>query len=417
MYAFINAQQQIQKAGETLGLSREVLKKFQRLDRIIKKKIIVKLDNGKKEQFIAYRCQHSNLLGPYKGGIRFHPNVDEDEVKALATWMTIKTAVAGIPYGGAKGGVSIDPQKYSNQELKKVSQAYVEKMASFIGPWQDIPAPDVNTNGQIMAWMTAAYRKYLQKNNLAGLQNAQACFTGKPIILGGSQGREEATGLGGFYILEELMNKLKRKTRDITIAIQGFGNVGSWFAKFAYDAGYKVVAVSNSRGAIFAKKGLNIKKIFAQSQKDNKFHIDKNVQQISNEELLELKVDVLIPAALEGVLTKNNIKKVKADIILEMANGPVTVEAEELFLTKKNRMIIPDVLANSGGVITSYFEWVQNLSANYWIKEEVFEKLHQKMRIAFNDVWEEMITRKTSFRIAAYILALKRLIEAYLLEK
>jgi glutamate dehydrogenase len=383
---------------------------------------------GKK--YPAFRSQHNNARGPYKGGIRFHPNVSEAEVKALSMWMTWKCAAVGIPYGGAKGGICLDPRRLSSQELEELSRAYARFIAPVIGEKKDVPAPDMNTDGQIMAWMLDEYEKGL------GYQ-APGTFTGKPIPLGGSLGREEATGMGGVYVLNSLVNRLKLKIKDTTVAVQGFGNVGYWFAKLAEEAGFKVVAVSDSRGGITtlatsdplasSRQGkrqaisLNIDKVMEYKKKSGGVSGYPGTRDISNDELLTLPVDVLVPAALEQVITKKNADKIKARVIIEMANGPVTTEADSI-LAKRGIVSVPDTLSNAGGVTVSYFEWVQNLYGYYWKKEEVFVRLKETMDKAFSDIWEQWFTMtgrellkrpfKTGLRMAAYAIAVKRVVEA-----
>src|SRR3989304_7090570 len=397
--AFANAKKQIDNVASILEGDYKDKKKFlkaiellKKPQRVIKKSLSIKLDNGKTKKFTSFRSQHNNARGPFKGGIRFHQNVSEDEVKALSTWMSIKCSVVGIPYGGGKGGIIFDPKTLSETELQKLCIAYSEAISSYIGPWKDVPAPDVNTGGREMAWMLEAYEKEI------GYQ-APATFTGKPLELGGSQGGEEATGLGGFYILKDYLKTLrvgnhkgletkKLKNKKTSIAVQGFGNVGFWFSKFASDAGYKIVAVSDSSAGVYNPAGLNIDDLndykksggsFNQFKSKSKFKI------ITNEDLLKLKVDFLVPAALENAITESAAKEIKAKTILEMANGPTTPEAE-VILVKKKIDILPDVLCNAGGVTVSYFEWVQNLSGYNWLKDEVNEELKKIMDKSFSEI-------------------------------
>jgi len=388
--AFTGAKKQLDKIKPFLGNSVDLLKKPQKF---FARKITVRLDNGKKKTFQAFRCQYNNARGPFKGGVRFHPRVSEDEMKALAFWMAVKCAVVGIPFGGSKGGVAVDPSSLSQGELRRLSFAYANFIAPIIGPWQDVPAPDVNTDGVIMAWMLEAYEKKIG-------QQAPATFTGKPVELGGSQGRIGATGFGGVVILKEYLKKINAKKANAKLAVQGFGNVGYWFAKFADEAGFKVVAVSNSKGGIYNPKGLKIDKL-TDSFKPN----------ITNAELLALPVDVLVPAALENAITNTNAKKINAKCILEMANGPTTPEADEI-LAKKGIDVIPDVLANAGGVTVSYFEWVQNLQSYFWSQEKVFAEEKKILEKAFADIAAEAKARRVSFRQAAFILAVGRILEA-----
>lgn len=389
-------------------------------DRVLKAKLKINMDDGSSQEFTAFRSQHNNACGPYKGGIRFHPSVSESEVKALSTWMTWKCAVTGIPYGGAKGGIIVDPRQLSVHELERLSRAYSAFLADYIGSWIDVPAPDMNTNGQIMAWMVDEYQQL--KNKSGQLQaNPLATFTGKPLALGGSAGRDEATGLGGVMILEKLFeqllaNKKFKKRREVSIAIQGFGNVGYWFAKLAADRGYQVVALSDSKGAIYQSSGLDPEAALIYKQNKGSLAGFDHSQTITNEELLLLDVDILVPAAMENVIHAGNAAKVQANYVIEMANGPVTPEGDEI-LFKKNVLLIPDILANAGGVTVSYFEWVQNLQGYYWSKEEVLAKLQPLMEAAFARMWSklEFNGQKISGRHATYLSAVKRVVDAMLL--
>lgn len=381
-------------------------------DRVIEGKLRIKLDNGKIQTFMAYRAQHNNAVGPYKGGIRFHENVTKEEVMALSTWMTWKCSVTGIPYGGAKGGVIVDPKKLSAGELERLSRAYALFIAPHIGPWTDIPAPDVNTDGKIMAWMVDEYEQVAKKRYKTLVENPLATFTGKPLLLGGSKGRTQATGLGGFYVFQNIVGKLKL-SKSATIAVQGFGNVGYWFAYYANRAGYKVVALSDSKGGIYNESGLDPQKVLAHKEAGGTVGSYKG-KQISNADLLELQVDVLVPAALENVLTKENASRVKAKLVLEMANGPTTPEADEI-LAKKGIDVIPDVLANAGGVTVSYFEWVQNLHGFYWEEELVLERLKNLMEEATERMWQLKNDMKVTARVATYMSAVKKVVDTMLL--
>lgn len=370
-------------------------------------------------RYPAFRSQHNDARGPYKGGIRFHPQVSEDEVKALSMWMSWKTAVVDIPYGGAKGGVAVDPKGLGVGELEELSRSYVRFVHKYIGEKVDVPAPDVNTNSTIMAWMLDEYEK------LSG-HHAPGTFTGKPIVLGGSQGREEATGLGGFIVLEKLAEKLGLRKQETTIAIQGFGNVGYWFAYFANRAGYKIVAVSDSKGGIYVPEGIDPESTLKCKQEKGKLAQCYCVggvcdagggEEISQEELLALEVDVLVPAALEGVINRDNVQSVRAKTILEMANGPVTHEAGKA-LTERDVLVVPDILANAGGVSVSYFEWMQNLTFDRWTREVVNDRLKSLMERAFESVWRVYTDDKYrggdgwNMRMAAYTLAVGRVVEA-----
>jgi glutamate dehydrogenase/leucine dehydrogenase len=394
---------------------------------VISKEITFNKDDGTPLTVLAYRSQHSNARGPFKGGIRYHQEVSESEVKALSTWMTWKCAVVDIPYGGGKGGIVVDPKTLSQTELERMTRAYVQAIGAHIGSWQDIPAPDVNTNGQTMAWAVDEFQNYLQKSGVIQA-NPLATFTGKPLALGGSKGRDEATGLGGVFVwstLHQLLNEQKMFNQDlsnqeISIAIQGFGNVGYWFAYHAHKKGYKVVAVSDSKGAIYSDAGLDPEEILSfknqtGSLKKAKDLAGKQVRELTNQELLELRVEVLVPSALGDVITQANAHRIQSKIVLEMANGPVTPQGEEI-LTKNGVIVIPDILANSGGVATSYFEWVQNLAGYYWTHEEVILKLEKLINRAVTGVWQTWQELKSqqqaTMRQAGYAVALKRVFEA-----
>lgn len=402
----------------------QAIEKLKTPDKVLEGEIEITMDDGKKQKFTAFRSQHDNARGPYKGGIRFHPNVTKEEVMALSTWMTWKCSVTGIPYGGGKGGIIVDPKKLSSKELEKLSRAYAKFIANDVGPWKDIPAPDVNTNGQIMAWMIDEYEKIYSQKPEGKSENLLATFTGKPLELGGSQGREEATGLGGVFVLEQLAKKLKvKRNQDLTIAIQGFGNVGYFFALHADRLGFKVVAVSDSRGGVYVKEGLDPIKTLECKQKNGSISecmcsdgkCDHSFgKPISNEELLELDVDVLVPAALENVITDKNAKNIKAKAIIEMANGPITPEADQI-LSKQAVLLIPDVLANAGGVTVSYFEWAQNLQGYYWTRDEVIAKLQPLMISAFQQMWQAKEKYGIDGRTATYVGAVKRVIDAMML--
>jgi len=402
------------------------VKKLETPQEVHAKQIKFKNDEGKYITVQTYRSQHNNACGPYKGGIRYHKDVDESEVKALSTWMTWKCAVVGIPYGGAKGGISVDPHLLSTAELERMTRAYIKSIAPYIGPWQDIPAPDVNTTGQIMAWAVDEYGSYLRKQGPVQV-NPLAAFTGKPLEVGGSAGRDEATGLGGVQVMDQFRKLRGEKhgpKNKVSVAIQGFGNVGYWFAVHAARVGYKVVAVSDSRTAIFDAKGLDPEAMAAHKKSTGSFKgalglSGKPVTLMTNDELLALEVDVLVPAALGDVITEDNAAQVRAAQIIEMANGPLTPGAEKI-LHERGIAIVPDVLANSGGVATSYFEWVQNLAGYYWTHEEVISKLRILLEKAVNAVWEEYAilesenkkTLKPTFRMAAYSVALRKVFTA-----
>jgi len=401
---FTNAQIQLKSVAKHIEIDKKTLRKLMNPDRVGKKTLSIKMDNGKKKSFKAFRSEHNDAVGPYKGGIRYHQGVTESEVKALSTWMTWKCSVVGIPYGGGKGGIIVDPKKMSEGELERLSRAYMKAFYKLFGAWKDVPAPDVNTNGQIMAWMLDEYEK------LAGHQEP-GVITGKPLELGGSQGRAEATGLGAFYVLEEVAKVRKMNKRKTSVVVQGFGNAGYWFSYFANKAGYKIVALSDSQGGVYKPTGFHPEGVMKYKQKTGTVVGYKGSKKVSNDELLELKADVLVPAALENVITKSNVENIKAKYILEIANGPVTPEADEV-LHKKGIPSLPDVLVNAGGVTVSYFEWVQNNMGYYWEKPEVFKKLKVIMDKAFAEVWKIYISKKINPRMAAYAVAVKRVAEA-----
>lgn len=385
-------------------------------DRIVEVSLPLQLDNGEVKVFHGYRVQHNNIRGPYKGGLRYHQQVDISEVKALAFWMTMKNAVIDVPFGGGKGGITIDPKTLSEKELENLTRLFTRKIADVIGPNKDVPAPDVNTNGKIMSWIVDEYSKIVGKKTLA-------VVTGKPIEDGGSEGRTEATGLGGTYTLLAIFKKLGVSPKGKTVAIQGFGNVGRYVAYFLQKEGFKIVALSDSKSGIFipdgiksidevqrckGKNGLLSSCYCVGSVCDLENKEKLGGKDISSEELLKLKVDVLVPAALESVITSENAPKIQSKYILEMANGPTTEEGDAI-LKERNITVIPDILANSGGVATSYFEWYQNIHNEKWTKEDVFMKLKDKMEKAVDCVFATHEKHKVTFREAAYIVALERL--------
>ena len=395
---------QINKSAKIINLKEEDAETLKTPKKILKISIPVRMDNGTLRVFEGYRVQHNNILGPHKGGLRYFPKVNLDEVSALSFWMTFKCAVADLPYGGGKGGITVNPKELSDGELERLTRGYVRGIADSIGPKKDIPAPDVYTNGQIMAWIMDEFSR------IKG-QNEPAVVTGKPIEIGGSLGRDKATAMGGFFVLEKIIKNLKIKKNEINIAVQGFGNAGANFAEIADSNKYKIVAVSDSKGGIYNKNGLDIKKVAMHKKETDSVTDFEDSKNITNEKLLELKVSILVPSALEGVITASNAGRIKADIILELANGPVSQEAGEK-LYKKNKLIIPDILANSGGVIVSYFEWVQNLQNYYWKLDEVNEKLKEKIESATDKVWKYKTDYDIDMRTAAYIVGLERLVSA-----
>ncbi len=404
MQPFASALAQFQAAAAVMKLDARVLDILSQPQRLIELSIPVRLDDGSTKVYTGYRVQHNNARGPYKGGIRFHPDTNIDEVKALAFWMTMKTAVVGIPYGGGKGGVTVNPRDLSKTELERLARGWVQAMYPNLGPTVDVPAPDVYTTPEIMAWMTDEYSR------LAG-QPTPAAFTGKPIDQGGSAGRETSTSQGGVYIIQELLTKLNRVPRGTTVAIQGFGNVGAFAAKILQADGFKVVAVSDSSGGIYQPDGLDIAAILAHKQSTGSVTGLDGTASIHNDELLKLEVDLLIPSALEHVLTKTNAPDVKAAAVIELANGPTTPEADTI-LHERGIHVVPDILANAGGVTGSYFEWEQNMKNQRWTEQQVWEKLKPIMTTAFDETWQAAQRHQVSLRTGAYIVALQRLAEA-----
>ncbi len=428
---FENALSQLGKAIKHLNLTKFQVTRLSNPEKIITVNFPVKLDNGEEKIFHGFRVQFNSARGPYKGGIRYHPQVDMEEVKALAFWMAIKCAVCDIPMGGGKGGVEVNPKELSEGELERLSRNYVRAIAADIGPYVDVPAPDVNTTPKIMKWMVEEYINIKKqesriKNNKKEIDKLKATFTGKPVDFGGSLGRTEATGRGGSYVLQALLKQLKLKGRygkELTVAVQGFGNVGYYVAKFLHDAGMRIVALSDSKGAILVKDikkdGFNPELVLKCKKEKGELSgcycvgsvCDlRNGKTISNKELLELPVDVLVPAALENQITVKNAEKIKAKVILEMANGPTSPEADEI-LHKKGISVVPDVLANSGGVTVSYFEWKQNLEGESWSEDKVNLMLKNKMEKAFLVVWDEAKKQKIDMRTAAFIVAVRKILE------
>ncbi len=393
------AQDLIRKTGKKLNLSQEEIDFLIQPDRVIEVKIPVKMDNGVIKSFIGFRSQHSNVLGPYKGGIRFHPTVSREEVIALSILMTLKCAANNLPLGGGKGGVIVNSEELSEGELEKLSRGYTKAIAPFIGEEIDIPAPDVNTDSKIMLWMLDEYEKTIGRKS-------PATFTGKPVEAGGSLGRTEATGRGGVIVMENLLKNLNKDYK--TIAVQGFGNVGYYFSKIAFEKNYKIVAISDSKGGIYNENGLNPEEVMKIKKETNKVTDFKKGKIISNEKLLELKVDILVPAALENVISQKNANRIKAKVIIEMANSPVTEETYPI-LEKREIKIVPDILANAGGVIVSYFEWLQNKKNEKWSEEKVNQKLEEKLKESFKEIFEVSSDFKTNLKEAAFISALLKI--------
>lgn len=417
------AQQQVTRAAKKISLDPLLLTTLLEPERAITVSLPFRKDNGEVAATTGYRIQHNSILGPYKGGIRYHHEVSMDEIKAFSILMTMKNALMNLPLGGGKGGIVIDPRTLSEKELEQLTRLFTRRLGTAIGPTIDIPAPDVNTNPKIMSWIADEYGK----NAHLKTQTARAVVTGKPIPEGGSEGRNEATGLGGSYVLLRMLKKLKKNPKNMTVAIQGFGNVGRFAARFLQEAGCKIVALSDSKGGIYIPDGIED---IAQLERckeekgylagcycvgsvcDIRYKEKLRGQDITPEKLLELPVDILIPAALENVIHKQNAKKIKASIILEMANSPTTLEADEI-LTKRGVTLIPDFLANAGGVTVSYYEWYQNMHNEKWTKDEVFAKLEKQMNKATDEVVEQAKKQTTTLREGAYIVALKRIEEKF----
>jgi glutamate dehydrogenase/glutamate dehydrogenase (NAD(P)+) len=400
----INCYNQVDKVAKVLKLGQAELDILTIPKRILTFSFPVKLDSGEIRYFTGYRVQFNDARGPTKGGIRFHPEVNLEEIKTLAFLMTLKCAVVNLPYGGAKGGVMIEPKRFSEAELEKVSRGYIRETYNFIGPRIDIPAPDVNTDSRIMAWMLDEYEK------LEGKHTPDA-ITGKPISLLGSKARDYSTSMGGAYVLQEMIESFGMKPRKTTVAVQGFGNVGMNIARILYEWGYKVIAVSDSRGGIFSPQGLKIKDVISHKEKTGKLAKFKGAKEISNEALLELRTDVLVPAALEDQITKKNADRIKAKLILEMANRPITPEADEILLDK-NIFVMPDILANAGGVVVSYFEWVQNSQNFYWSEQLVLDRLKTYMANAVKELSKVCTDFRCDMRGSLYINAIRKIMEA-----
>jgi glutamate dehydrogenase (NAD(P)+) len=394
-------------AAEKLGYTLNDYNILRYSERELKVSIPVEMDDGTIKVFSGYRIQHNSSRGPCKGGIRFHPDVDLNEVKALAAWMTWKCAVVNIPYGGAKGGISVDPSQLSTRELSRLTRRYTAAILPIIGPERDIPAPDVNTDARVMGWIMDTYSMF-KGYAVPGV------VTGKPIEIGGSLGRKEATGRGVAIITDEMASKACIPMKKARIAVQGLGNVGRTAAMLFNEKGYNVVAVSDISGGIYSEKGLNIKEIDKYVQANNTLqgYLEKGSCAITNEELLTVDVDVLVPAALENQITKEIAPYVKAKIVVEGANGPTTFEADEI-LNQRGVMIVPDILANAGGVVVSYFEWVQNLQSIFWDITEVNSMLEKIMIKSFDEVYGLAKEKNVTLRIAAYMVALDRVIKAY----
>lgn len=398
----------IDRAAALLGLEEKDYIQLKYPERELKVSVPVRMDDGSIQVFEGYRVQHSGIRGPYKGGIRYHQKVDMDEVKALAAAMTFKCAVVDIPYGGGKGGVTVDATKLSKGELERLTRKYTALLYPIVGPHVDIPAPDVNTNEEVMAWFMDTY-------SLVNGQLTLGVVTGKPVPLGGSLGRREATGRGILLVAREIAKKMGLSLQGATVAVQGAGSVGGTAALLLHREGCKVVAISDVSGAIYSEKGLDMEAIitFLRAERGRllKDYTAPDVARISNEQLLQLEVDILIPAALENAIHERNAPHVQAKFILEGANGPTTSAADAV-LEEKGVTVVPDILTNAGGVVVSYFEWLQNLQAEKWDEDEINRKLEHIMVRSFHDVWNMAEKAETSLRMGAYMLALDRLVTA-----
>lgn len=398
-----STQRVVQSALQKLGYPEEVYELLKEPVRLMTVRIPVRMDDGSTKIFTGYRAQHNDAVGPTKGGVRFHPEVSENEVKALSIWMSLKAGIVDLPYGGGKGGIICDPREMSFRELEGVSRGYVRAISQIVGPTKDIPAPDVMTNSQIMAWMMDEYSRMDEFNN-------PGFITGKPIVLGGSHGRETATAKGVTICLKEAAKQRGISIEGARVVIQGFGNAGSYLAKFMHEAGAKVIGISDAYGALHDPDGLDIDYLL---DRRDSFGTVTNLfkSTISNQELLELDCDILVPAAVENQITKDNAHNIKAQIVIEAANGPTTFEATQI-LTERGILIVPDVLASAGGVTVSYFEWVQNNQGFYWTEQEVEERLEKVMLRGFQNVYQTAQTRRVDMRLAAYMVGVRKMAEA-----
>ncbi|WP_170007501.1 Glu/Leu/Phe/Val family dehydrogenase [Bacillus fonticola] len=393
----------IHHALDKLGYPQDVYELLKEPIRMLTVKIPVKMDDGTTKVFTGYRAQHNDAVGPTKGGIRFHPDVTEREVKALSIWMSLKCGIVDLPYGGGKGGIVCDPREMSFRELERLSRGYVRAISQIVGPTKDIPAPDVFTNSQIMAWMMDEYSR-IDEFNSPGF------ITGKPLVLGGSHGRESATAKGVTICIHEAAKKKGISLEGARVVVQGFGNAGSFLSKFMHNAGAKVVGISDAYGGLYDPDGLDIDYLL--DRRDSFGTVTKLFKNtISNKELLELDCDILVPAAIENQITEENASNIRASIVVEAANGPTTLEATRI-LTERGILLVPDVLASSGGVTVSYFEWVQNNQGYYWTEEEVEEKLEKVIVKGFNSVYETAQNRRVDMRLAAYMVGVRKMAEA-----
>lgn len=400
---FTSTQEIVHEALTKMGYDETVYELMKEPLRLLTVRMPVRMDDGSTRVFTGYRAQHNDSVGPTKGGVRFHPDVDEEEVKALSMWMTLKCGIVDLPYGGGKGGIICDPRTMSMRELENLSRAYVRAISQIVGPTKDIPAPDVYTNSQIMAWMMDEYSR-IDEFNSPGF------ITGKPIVLGGSQGREKATAQGVTICIDQAAKKRGIDIKGARVVVQGFGNAGSFLAKFMHDAGAKVIAISDAHGAIHDPNGLDIDYLL--DRRDSFGTVTTLFENtLTNNQLLEIECDILVPAAVSNQITAENVDRINASIIVEAANGPTTIEATKR-LNDRGVLLVPDVLASSGGVTVSYFEWVQNNQGYYWSEDEVNEKLEKKLIDAFNQVYDLSQSRKVNMRLAAYMVGVRKAAEA-----
>jgi glutamate dehydrogenase (NAD(P)+) len=401
-----SALKQLDNVAKLINLNPNIHEKLKYMERILTVSIPIKMKNGKIKIFQGHRAQHCTVKGPGKGGIRYDKSVNIDEIKALAMWMTWKTSLLKLPLGGAKGGICVDPKELTQDELENLTRRYTSEIINIIGPDMDIPAPDMNTNAQTMAWIMDTYS--MNKG-----RTIPGVVTGKPVEIGGSLGRVRATGMGLFYVIQALCNKINMNLIESTAAVQGFGNVGSVIAEELYNLGCKIIAVADSTACLYSQEGLNILNLIEWKDKNEVFKDYKNssVKTLSSEEILTLKCDILIPAARENQITKQNANQIDCKIILEGANGPTTPEADEI-LSKKEIIVVPDILANAGGVLVSYFEYIQDINAYFWDLERINQELKKVLLRAFEEVYQLSQVRKISLRLAAYILAVSGIAEA-----
>ncbi|MGY4689567.1 Glu/Leu/Phe/Val family dehydrogenase [Salibacterium sp. K-3] len=398
------AQGLLQDSITALGMNENVYHLLKHPMRMLEVSIPVRMDDGRIENFTGYRSQHLDILGPTKGGIRFHPDVNADEVKALSIWMSLKSAILDLPLGGGKGGIIVDPSRLSERELEMLSRAYIQKITPIIGPQKDIPAPDMNTNPKVMGWMIDEYDK-LRGYNIPGM------LTGKPVIIGGSRGRLAATGRGVAITIQEAADVLGMEMNGATAALQGFGNVGSMTAESLHKLGVKIIGITNAEGGIYDKNGLNIPEILTYVRQGSKVHEYPHAEPLTNEDLFGLPVDILIPAAVENQITKNSAPSIQAKIVAEAANGPTTPQGDEI-MEQKGIFVIPDILCNAGGVTVSYFEWVQNAMNYYWKEEDVYAKLTEKMKEGCQRVLEVRREKQVRMRQAAYTAGIRHITKA-----